>query len=936
MKKYLVSIVLLVSFNLSAQFLPDLELTGISKNAEINKLDIDLAVIGNIAETTVDVTFYNPNDRIMEGTVKFPLTSDQEIIEFHLDINGKLRKASIVEKEKGRVAYEATIRQNIDPGLLEKSADNSFKARVFPIPAKGYKRAVFKIQEELKYVNGNFLYNLPMKKGLKIPEFSLNATLYSDSKPESPKDLEFIKWQNTYTLDFSKTDYFLDRVIALKIPNKGSSYWKDESTFYASLDVEDLFRVKQTREAPKPVNITILWDISSSSDKRDHRLEYKFLEGYVSRLNKKSKINIVPFNIHKYSSKKYNAENIEDIIDYIKDLNRDGGTRFNNLSLDKIKADRILLFTDGVSTFEKITSPELPKIPVFTINSSFNSNTSLLRYYSVKTGGEYIDLNNSNRIIERPKLIEVKSTGANEVFTDLEVGSNQFSVAGKLLDNNCKVTLTFLKTDGTKVQKTIEVKKDTDKTDLDLSRIWAIKKIESLDLLYDINKDKITSLGKKYEIVTRNTSLIVLDRVEDYVRFDIDPPKDLEKEWDKLMAAKMKQQRQTENDNLSEALNEMAALKSWWDKDFPKDRPQPPKQPPIGVMEESDAFGIEGESTPLMRSRESVAPVADEMNMDMSPEMERSEQKKLKDANGVDINSITVEGWTPNAPYFKKIEGLKGKKLLDKYYKLRDEYKNRPSFFVDVATLFYDNGDRENALLVISNVIEMGLDEPELLRITAYLLEKFGYIQEALDISYKLLDIRGEEPQTYRDIASLSLLNSEYQNALDYYYKVLTGRWYPRFNGIKSVVLNEMNYLISIYGNRIDSKSIDERLIYDMPLGVRAVISWSSNNNDIDLWVKDPYQEDCGYSNKLTYTGGKLSSDFTGGYGPEEFTIKEPLFGAYVVDINFYSDNRMSVSGPVTIKVDIYRNYGKDVQKQTIIRRLADVKERITIGKVKF
>ena len=44
----------------------------------------------------------------------------------------------------------------------------------------------------------------------------------------------------------------------------------------------------------------------------------------------------------------------------------------------------------------------------------------------------------------------------------------------------------------------------------------------------------------------------------------------------------------------------------------------------------------------------------------------------------------------------------------------------------------------------------------------------------------------------------------------------------------------------------------------------------------------------------------------------------------------------MSISGPVTIKVDLYKNYGESVVKETIIRRLTGVKERITIGTVQF
>ncbi len=917
-----------MSFNLHAQFFPVLNLNGVDKAAELQTLDIDIEIVGNIALTTVDMTFYNPNNRVMEGELNFPLTPSQEIVEFHLDVNGKLRKASVVEKQKGRVAYEATIRQNIDPGLLEKNSNNSFKARIFPIPAKGYKRAVFLIQEELQYSVDGYKYTLPLKSGYIIPEFLLKATLYSDKKPESPKTLEFIKWKDTFTLDFNQKKYKLSDEITFTIPTNDKNRWVDNSYFYTIIDVSDLHQYKQTRQVPSPIDVAIYWDISASSDNRDKELEYQFLKKYLNGLNEQSKIKIIPFNINTYKDKNFRANESREILEYLDNLKYDGGTRLGNLDLNSFKVDNILMFTDGVSTFERVTPPALPSIPIYTISSSYSSNTSLLRYYSIKTGGEYIDLHNSGSGIIRPKLIGIDTGGISEVYTDLEIDTDQFSVSGKLTDNSGELILHFIKPDGSKVKKVVTVKNISEKVGVDLERLWIQKKLESLDLLYDMNRDKITEIGKEYGFVTRNTSLIVLDRVQDYVTFDITPPVELQSEWDKLMALKIKRQDNLTDDNLSEVLNEMAALKSWWLKDFPKTKPRAPLQNKE-MLAESAEFGIESDSEPEPLMSRAEAPVVES-------EDESFEMKKSKNGNTGNLDSITIEGWTPDVPYYKELSSLKGLKLLNRYYEIRETYKNRPSFFVDVATLFYEKGDKETALLIISNVIEMSLEEPELLRITAYLLEKFGYVKEALDISYKLLEVRAEEPQTYRDIASLSLLNTEYQQALEFYYKVLTGSWDSRFDGIKSVVLNEMNYLITMYANKLDLKLIDKRLIFDMPLGVRAVISWSSNNNDIDLWVLDPYKEDCGYSHNLTFTGGKLSSDFTGGYGPEEFSIKEALYGSYTVDINFYSDNRMSISGPVTVKVDLYKNYGKGVKKETIIRRLSDVKDRITIGKIKF
>ena len=68
-----------------------------------------------------------------------------------------------------------------------------------------------------------------------------------------------------------------------------------------------------------------------------------------------------------------------------------------------------------------------------------------------------------------------------------------------------------------------------------------------------------------------------------------------------------------------------------------------------------------------------------------------------------------------------------------------------------------------------------------------------------------------------------------------------------------------------------------------MPLDLRVVLSWDSDNSDMDLWVTDPNGEKCYYSNNLTYQGGLISDDFTGGYGPEEFVLRDAKPGKYKV-----------------------------------------------------
>ena len=51
-------------------------------------------------------------------------------------IGGELVQGDIVEKERAREIYEEILRQRRDPGLLEWTGGNLFKARVFPIGAE--------------------------------------------------------------------------------------------------------------------------------------------------------------------------------------------------------------------------------------------------------------------------------------------------------------------------------------------------------------------------------------------------------------------------------------------------------------------------------------------------------------------------------------------------------------------------------------------------------------------------------------------------------------------------------------------------------------------------------------------------------------------------------------------------------------------------------
>ena len=56
----------------------------------ISTADIDVRIVGHLAETRLTLTFFNPNARVMEGDLYFPLPKGAVVSGYALDINGVL------------------------------------------------------------------------------------------------------------------------------------------------------------------------------------------------------------------------------------------------------------------------------------------------------------------------------------------------------------------------------------------------------------------------------------------------------------------------------------------------------------------------------------------------------------------------------------------------------------------------------------------------------------------------------------------------------------------------------------------------------------------------------------------------------------------------------------------------------------------------------
>lgn len=305
---------------------------------------------------------------------------------------------------------------------------------------------------------------------------------------------------------------------------------------------------------------------------------------------------------------------------------------------------------------------------------------------------------------------------------------------------------------------------------------------------------------------------------------------------------------------------------------------------------------------------------------------------KLADAEAP-VARIQLKKWLPDAPYAERLRKTEADQLYRVYLDERPAYLNSTAFFLDVADIFFERGRPELALRILSNLAEMDLENRHILRILGYRLLQAKRADLAVPVLQRVLDLAPNEPQSWRDLGLAQAETGDRQQAVESLYQVVTRPWHNRFPDIELIALAEMNALIATAPSGIDTSAIDPRFLRNLPLDLRVLLAWDADNTDIDLWVTDPNGEKAYYGNRLTYQGGAMSRDFTGGYGPEEFSLKKAKPGRYLVQAQFYGHRQQVVAGATTLSLRLYTAFGSAAQKEEwLTLRLKGQREVVTVG----
>jgi len=618
------TVILFAAFGFSMAEPPTLRIGGKeSPDVYLQSLDIQVEVAGNIASTRYTMVFKNKTNRTLEGELTFPLPEGRSVTYYALDINGRMRDAVPVEKAKAAQVFEEIEQRQVDPGLIERVEGNNFRTRIYPIPAGGTRKISIGYEEELTLEKELLRYRLPMAYTNPIEQFSVKAIAWrcgvQPIVPKSDEELLFDKAGENHVASFARANYRPARALNFALPAppdipqilmqpaQGSYY------FFASVAP-----ATETRKKQWDNELAIIWDVSLSGTQRDLKREIEAL-GVIFAEKKNANVYLYFLNNTLYKMVNKNTANGEFTVsdgkwDRLRGVLEkavfDGGTDFSKINLSAIPGNEILFFSDGISTlsdadFIKDIDTNM-KRPIHCVVSSAQADYSAMRLISGKTKGKFVNLNavssaelKSELLNETLRFLGTEhGKSVREVYPSIATPiQGNFSIAGISDTNNAVLTLLF--GFGNKVEKRIKVTLDAKTADNQVKahKLWAQKKIAELDLTYEKNRAELTEHGQQFGIVTRNTSLLVLETANDYLLYDIAPPATDPDLYENYLQWQKKGVEQRRDRNLlKDASYAAAVVKKWWDTDF---SPKIPKYP-VPDTGSSGAKSAEP-STPLPR-----------------------------------------------------------------------------------------------------------------------------------------------------------------------------------------------------------------------------------------------------------------------------------------------------------------------------------------------
>ncbi len=580
------------------------------KPTQIQSYKVDARVNGMFAEVSTEFTIYNPNQRVFEGELEFPLPDGAVISGYAIDVNGIMVDGAVVEKDKARIAFENEVKRGVDPGLVEQIKGNAYRTRIYPINGRGKRQIRVVYTTPLAIApNGDAALALPMPK-TKLSQRDITISVASgmpapavgglgDKRFESAEAVWRVESHDT---NVTPKENILVAMPAL--PDVITAIEADKGDIFFSASVK-------TAEAQPPAmpampnKWRIIWDASGSRTPDDIAVARKLIDSLPESAT---------YELHVFRNALEPVQTLNSRTELITKLNSlpyDGSTDFAPLeAIAKQNFDGpTLFFTDGIDTMTGAL-PDFGTSSVALISGAAHDIPSMRHI----CGGHTINLDIINGeeavkqiLLPQPVVSAVKGEGLSNIQGIGIPATGRITVVGRMTEINPNATI--LLSDGRQIPVTFNT--NNVPGGRTIASAWAARRVDELSPRADDNREELLALGRRFSIVSPVTSLIVFERLDQWLRYDIEPPESLHHlnvQWHALRRSESQRQEDrvfAEKNWLRDLTYEWNERLNWWNNPIPNNNNNKNQDPfdeeePMAEAEEAPAQEPAEEESDLM------------------------------------------------------------------------------------------------------------------------------------------------------------------------------------------------------------------------------------------------------------------------------------------------------------------------------------------------
>ncbi|HLO93478.1 MAG TPA: hypothetical protein VK195_04110, partial [Burkholderiaceae bacterium] len=516
-----------------------------------------------------------------EATVLLPLADGERLRGYALDINGELRDAVPVERVQARVAFETQTALRVDPALVERDSDSDYRLRVFPIPARGERRLRIDLARLAERSDCGWRHMLSadaLPQGAKMAA-TLSASLkpvllpegLGEPAPSADKSASAAAW--SATLDLRSGD--APRTVCLPAPEQpaGFTHRLGDGTEFRWLEVPMADAGPQP--LPAPSRLEIVWDASLRMP-GDRLRELQLLERYLQGRSLSVTLTVLRLGMQRQQFQVRNGDWTA-LRETLLALKPEGALDLGSWS-PATGAQQVLMFSELRHSWPHREALKSPGLPVHLVSRQVADMA--LAQPLLQDGGQWLDLKQAS-LDELARQLTLTPGVRIDSRWDQAAWHAESRVPRQGVLRACHVqpadeawrdkpALLLSQQDAQgRRERSVQVERWTPEPLIAFwCGSWWTQTLEAEPLR---NKRQLARLGEQLGLVNRETSLLVLETLQDYINHGVMPPVTspaIREAVLRGLEAKAQRERQQTTVQREALAQQWSSRGRWWSRDF--------------------------------------------------------------------------------------------------------------------------------------------------------------------------------------------------------------------------------------------------------------------------------------------------------------------------------------------------------------------------------